>query len=118
MELFRFLCDKYSLDESQLYVEYNHRPPPSLKGGRVGYYDGMLSYRKRNGHPEFLITVYAVSQNPLLTLAHEFAHLVKNLKSGKFDKKLEPPDDSAEHAFDEQAKNDLLEFESRQNAER
>lgn len=78
----------------------------------AGYYDGLLSFRRREGQPEFLITIFKVSRNPLLTLAHEFAHLVEDLKSGDFDKVLQPPDESAEKAFDAQALRDLAEFES------
>jgi len=105
-----FLCEKYRIDRSQLFVEYSSRPPPPLKGTRAGYYEGLLSYREKNGHSEFLITVFKASREPLLTLGHEFAHLVKNLKSGNFDKHLRPPDDAAERIFDNQAINDLAEF--------
>lgn len=105
-----FLCEKYHVDRDRLFVEYSSRPPPPLKGARAGYYEGLLSYRERDGHTEFLITVFKASREPLLTLAHEFAHLVKNLKSGHFEKHLRSPDDAAEKAFDEQARNDLAEF--------
>jgi len=105
-----FLCEKYHMDRSRLLIEYSSRPPPPLKGTRGGYYEGLLSYREKNGHSEFLITVFKVSREPLLTLAHEFAHLVKNLKSGNFDKPLGPPDDTAERTLDNQAINDLAEF--------
>ena len=107
-----FLCEKYHMDRSRLFIEYSSRPPPPLKGTRAGYYEGLLSYREKNGHSEFLITVFKVSREPLLTLAHEFAHLVKNLKSGNFDKHLCPPNNAAEKAFDKQALNDLAEFQS------
>ena len=76
----------------------------------MGYYEGLLSYREKDGHVEFLITVFNASREPLLTLAHEFAHLVKNLKSKNFDKRLRPPDDALEKTFDDQAVNDLAEF--------
>ena len=105
-----FLCEKYHMDRSRLFIEYSSRPPPPLKGTRAGYYEGLLSYREKNGHSEFLITVFKASREPLLTLGHEFAHLVKNLKSGNFDKHLRPPDDAAERIFDNQAINDLAEF--------
>lgn len=49
-----------------------------------------------------------------MTLAHEFAHLVRNLKSGNFDKELEPPDDATEKMLDEQALQDLEEFQKRE----
>ncbi len=107
-----FLCEKYGVDRNRLFVEYSSRPPPPLKGGRAGYYEGLLSYREKEGHTEFLITVFKASREPLLTLAHEFAHLVKNLKSENFDKYLRPPDDAAEKTFDDQALNDLAEFRS------
>jgi len=110
IDLVVFLCEKYGVDRNRLFVEYSSRPPPSLKGNRVGYYEGLLSYREKDGHPEFLITVFKASREPLLTLAHEFAHLVKNLKLGNFDKQLRPPDDDAEKVFDDQARNDLAEF--------
>jgi hypothetical protein len=110
LEFFEFLCDKYAIDKRRLFVEYSSSAPPPLKGGRLGYYDGLLSYRKRNGRPEFLITVYSISHNPLLTLAHEFAHLVADLKSGQFGKQLGPPNDLAEKAFDIQAVKDIAEF--------
>lgn len=105
-----FLCEKYHVDKSRLFVEYSSRPPPPLKGSRAGYYEGLLSYREKNGHTEFLITVFKASREPLLTLAHEFGHLVKNLKSGSFDKHLRPPDDAAEKTLDDQAMDDLAEF--------
>ena len=65
-----------------------------------------------NGQTEFLITVFKLSREPLLTLAHEFAHLVKNLKSGNFDKHLRPPDDETERTLDSQAIADLAEFQA------
>ena len=111
-ELLQFLCDKYAVDRSRIFVEYSSRLPPPVKGPRAGYYDGLLSFRRRDGHPEFLITIFNVSRNPLLTLAHEFAHLVEDLKLGDFDKDLQPPDDLAEKSFDDQAMRDLAEFES------
>src|SRR5713101_6113395 len=110
-DLVLFLCQKYDVDRNHLFVEYSSRQPPPLKGTRAGYYEGLLSYRQRNGHTEFLITVFKASREPLLTLAHEFAHLVKNLKSGNFDKYLRPPDDAAEKAFDDKDLNDLAEFQ-------
>jgi len=105
-----FLCEKYSVDRNRLFVEYSSRLPPPLKGTRAGYYEGLLSYREKNGHVEFLITVFKASREPLLTLAHEFGHLVKNLNSGNFDKYLRPPDDMVERTLDNQALNDLAEF--------
>ena len=105
-----FLCEKYSVDRNRLFVEYSSRSPPPLKGTRAGYYEGLLSYREKDGHAEFLITVFKASREPLLTLAHEFGHLVKNLKSGNFDKHLRPPDDMVERMLDNQALNDLAEF--------
>jgi hypothetical protein len=105
-----FLCEKYHVDRNRLFVEYSSRPPPPVKGSRAGYYEGLLSFREKGGHIEFLITVFKVSRDPLLTLAHEFGHLIKNLKSGNFDKHLRPPDDAAEKTIDHQALNDLAEF--------
>ena len=105
-----FLCEKYRVDSDRLFVEYSSRAPPPLKGARAGYYEGLLSYREKDGHVEFLITVFKASREPLLTLAHEFGHLVKNLKSGNFEKHLRPPDDAAEKTLDNQALNDLAEF--------
>jgi hypothetical protein len=105
-----FLCEKYRVDRNRLFVEYSSRPPPPLKGGRAGYYEGLLSFREKDGHTEFLITVFKASPEPLLTLAHEFGHLVKNLKSGNFDREMRPPDDATERTLDNQALNDLAEF--------
>jgi hypothetical protein len=105
-----FLCEKYRIDRNRLFVEYSSKPPPPLKGRRAGYYEGLLSYREKGGHTEFLITVFNASHEPLLTLAHEFGHLVKNLKSKNFDKHLRPPDDVLEKTFDDQAVKDLAEF--------
>jgi hypothetical protein len=110
-DFLEFLCKKYGVDRGQLFVEYSSIPPPSVKGPRAGYYEGLLSYREKNGRSEFLITVFKASREPLLTLAHEFAHLVKNLKSGNFDKHLSPPDDAVERTLDKQAINDLAEFQ-------
>ncbi len=109
-DFLEFLCEKYSVDRNRLFVEYSSRSPPPLKGTRAGYYEGLLSYREKDGHAEFLITVFKASREPLLTLAHEFGHLVKNLKSGNFDKHLRPPDDMVERMLDNQALNDLAEF--------
>src|SRR5690349_12502170 len=105
-----FLCEKCRVDRNRLFVEYSSRPPPPLKGTRAGYYEGLLSFREKDGNTEFLITVFKISREPLLTLAHEFGHLVKNLKSGNFDKHMRPPDDAAERTLDKQALNDLVEF--------
>jgi len=105
-----FLCEKYRVDRNRLFVEYSSKPPPPLKGTRAGYYEGLLSYREKDGHTEFLITVFKASREPLLTLAHEFGHLVKNLKSGNFERHMRPPDDAAERTLDNQALNDLAEF--------
>ncbi len=112
LDLLAFLCKKYDVDRSRVFVDYSSRSPPPLKGSRAGYYDGLLSYREKDGRLEFEITVFKVSREPLLTLAHEFAHLVKNLKSGNFEKHLRPPDDAAEKTFDDQARKDLAEFRS------
>jgi hypothetical protein len=105
-----FLCEKYRVDRNQLFVEYSSRPPPPLKGTRAGYYEGLLSFREKNGKTEFLITVFKISREPLLTLAHEFGHLVRNLNSANFDKHMRPPDDAAERTLDNQALKDLAEF--------
>ena len=110
-DLFKFLCKKYGVDPSSVFLEYSSRPPPPIKGARRGYYDGLLSFRQKGGRPEFMIPVFEVARNPLLTLAHEFAHLVNDLKTGDFDRELGPPDDSAEQAFDSQALRDLADFE-------
>lgn len=112
LDLFDFLCNKYSVDRGHTFVEYSSARPPELKGGTPGYYEGLLSFRQTNGLPEFLITVFSVSQDPLLTLAHEFAHLVANLKSGDYKKNLQPPNDLEEREFDARARNDLAEFEA------
>jgi hypothetical protein len=109
-EFLVFLCEKYDVDRGRLFVEYSSKPPPPLKGRRVGYYEGLLSFREKNGRTEFLITVFKLSREPLLTLAHEFAHLVRNLKSGNFDKHMRPPDDEIERLLDNQAIADLAEF--------
>lgn len=112
--LLLFLCEKYHIDSRRVFVEYSSRPPPRLKGVEAGFYEGLLSFRKKDGQNEFLITVFRVSREPLMTLAHEFAHLVRNLKSGNFDKELEPPDEADEKMLDEQARKDLAEFQRRQ----
>ena len=115
-QLLLFLCEKYQIDNRRVFVEYSSRPPPRLKGGEAGFYEGLLSFRKKDGQNEFLITIFRVSREPLMTLAHEFAHLVRNLKSGNFDKELEPPDDATETMLDEQASQDLLEFQRKERA--
>ena len=110
-ELLKFLCEKYHIDENRVFVEYIARSPPRLRGGIAGFYEGLLSHRRKEGQNEFLITVFKVSREPLLTLAHEFAHLVRNLQSGSFDKDLGPLDEETERMLDEQAMKDLSEFE-------
>ncbi len=112
LDLLEFLCQKYRVDRSRVFVDYSSGPPPPVKGDRAGYYEGLLSYREKAGRLEFEITVFRVSREPLLTLAHEFAHLVKNLKSGNFEKYMRPPNDVAEKTFDDQARKDLAEFSS------
>ena len=110
MKFLGFLCDKYGVDRSQVFTEYSSKPPPPVKGNRVGYYDGLLSSRKKSNRIEFLITVFKMSRDPLLTLGHEFAHLVENLKSQNIGKPLRPPDDAREREFDNRARRDLDEF--------
>lgn len=110
MDFLGFLCEKYGVDRSQVFTEYSSKPPPPVKGNRVGYYDGLLSSRTRGNRIEFLITVFRVSRDPLLTLGHEFAHLVENLKSQNVGKPLRPPDDAREREFDNRARRDLGEF--------
>jgi len=105
-----FLFEKYDVDPKHVFVSYDPNPPPSLRGRRPGYYEGLLSYRQRDGNPEFLITVFRVARDPLLTLGHEFAHLVDDLKQGSVGKRLGPPDDEREKKFDRQAMLDLAEF--------
>ncbi|OLD08187.1 MAG: hypothetical protein AUI95_03810 [Crenarchaeota archaeon 13_1_40CM_3_52_4] len=105
-----FLCDKYRVDRKRVFIEYSSRPPPPIKGGSPGYYDGLLSYREKNGRVEFLITVFKAAQDPLLTLGHEFAHLVEDLRSGNIGKRLGPPDDVRESKLDDQARLDLEQF--------
>ncbi len=72
----------------------------------------MLSNREKDGHHEFLITVFRIAQEPLLTLGHEFAHLVEDLKLENFGKHLGPPDDVRERKFDDQAMQDLGQFQA------
>ena len=110
MEFLEFLCGKYGVDRSQVFTEYSSKPPPPVMGSRVGYYDGLLSSRKKGNRVEFLITVFKVSRDPLLTLGHEFSHLVENLNSQNIGKPLRPPDDSREREFDNRASRDLDEF--------
>ena len=109
-DFLEFLCEKYGVDKSRVFIEYSSTRPPSIKGGRTGYYDGLLSDRKKGGKVEFLITVFKAARDPLLTLGHEFAHFVDDLKSGKIGKPLGPPDDSLERRFDSQALRDLDQF--------
>jgi len=85
------------------------RPPP-IKGGLPGYYDGLLSFREKADRVEFLITVFKAARDPLLTLGHEFAHLIDDLKSRNISKPLGPPDDAREKMFDDLARRDLNEF--------
>lgn len=105
-----FLCRKYGIDREQVLIEYSSKSPPSVKGGRLGYYDGLLSSREKYGKVEFLITVFNVARDPLLTLGHEFAHLVDDLKSRNVSKPLGPPNDAREREFDNRARRDLDEF--------
>src|SRR5260370_12515064 len=103
-DFLEFLCGKYGVDRNHLFVEYSSKPPPPVRGSRLGYYDGLLSYREKGGHAEFLITVFRAARDPLLTLRHEFAHLVADLKTGKIGKQLGPPDGGLEGGFDGQAR--------------
>lgn len=112
-DLLRFLCMKYNVDRNRVFIEYSSRAPPQLQGGIAGFYEGLLSFRRKDDQAEFLITVFNVSREPLLTLAHEFAHLVRNLQRGDYDKHLGPPDDATERMLDNQARRDLAEFRTR-----
>ena len=105
-----FLCEKYDVDRSRVFIEYSSKPPPPVRGSRPGYYDGLLSYREKGGHVEFLITVFRAARDPLLTLGHEFAHMVADLRTGRIGKQLRPPDDALERKLDDQARQDLNEF--------
>ena len=105
-----FLCEKYDVDRSRVFIEYSSKPPPPVRGSRPGYYDGLLSYREKGGHVEFLITVFRAARDPLLTLGHEFAHMVADLRTGRIGKQLRPPDGVLERKFDDQARQDLNEF--------
>ena len=69
-----------------------------------------MSHREKDGNVEFLITVFKIARDPLLTLGHEFAHLVEYLKAGQIRKHLAPPDDARERVFDNQARLDLDQF--------
>ena len=104
------MCRKYGVDKRRVFLEYSSKTPPSIKGGRFGYYDGLLSQRAKDGTLEFLITVFRIARDPLLTLGHEFAHLVDDLKSRKIPKPLAPPEDTRETEFDSKARRNLLEF--------
>ena len=110
LDLVDFLCEKYVVDRSHVFVEYSPNLPPSLEGARAGYYDGLLSYREKRGESEFLITVFTVSRDPLLTLAHEFVHMVRDVKAGTMDKHLSPPNDEIEREIEAQALKDLSDF--------
>ena len=113
LDFLAFLCRKYGIDQRRVFVAYDSNPPPSLRGGIPGYYDGLLSYRERDGKPEFLITVFKIARDPLLTLGHEFAHLVDDLARGSPGKKsLGPPDEEREKRFDILAMRDLAQFRS------
>jgi hypothetical protein len=113
-EFLAFLCRKYSVDPTQVFLKYDSNPPPPLHGTRLGYYDGLLSYRERAGNSEFLITVFKIARDPLLTLGHEFAHLVDDLKHGSAGKHLSAPDEAREKKFDIIAMQDLAEFQATQ----
>ena len=63
-----------------------------------------------------MITVFTIARDPLLTLGHEFAHLVENLASRGADKRLGPPDDEREKKFDDLAFLDLTEFHARKRS--
>ncbi len=118
MGFLEFLCGKYGVDRNHLFIEYSSKPPPPVRRSRPGYYDGLLSYREKGGHVEFLITVFGVARDPLLTLGHEFAHLVADLKTGKVGNPLGPPDDVLERKFDDQARRDLNEFLTQKKIDR
>jgi hypothetical protein len=93
-----------------VFLEYSSMRPPPIKGGLPGYYDGLLSFREKAGRVEFLITVFKAARDPLLTLGHEFAHLIDDLRSRTIGKPLGPPDDAREKMFDDLARRDLNEF--------
>jgi hypothetical protein len=93
-----------------VFLEYSSMRPPPIKGGLPGYYDGLLSFREKAGRVEFLITVFKAARDPLLTLGHEFAHLIDDLRSRTIGKPLGPPDDAREKMFDDLARQDLNEF--------
>ena len=112
LDFLAFLCSKYEVDRNAIFVEYNPNSPPRLRGNIPGYYDGLLSHRERNGRSEYLITVFEIARNPLLTLGHEFAHLVEDMATGARGS-LGPPDEMREKRFDHIAMRDLEEFRSK-----
>jgi hypothetical protein len=117
-DFLEFLCAKYGVDRNHVFIEYSSKPPPPVRGSRPGYYDGLLSHREKGGHVEFLITVFRAARDPLLTLGHEFAHLVADLRTGKIGKQLGPPDDVLERKFDDQARQDRNEFSTQKKIDR
>jgi hypothetical protein len=117
-DFLEFLCAKHRVDRNHIFLEYSSKPPPQVRGSRPGYYDGLLSYREKADHVEFLITVFRAARDPLLTLGHEFAHLVADLRTGKIGKQLGPPDDVLERKFDDQARQDLNEFSTQKKIDR
>jgi len=112
LDFFAFLSQKYSIDLTTVFVEYSSNAPPRLRGNIPGYYDGLLSHRERNGRSEFLITVFQIARDPLLTLGHEFAHLVEDLAKKSSRPSMAPPDREREERFDRIAMRDLEEFKS------
>src|SRR5438128_10168404 len=102
-DLLEFLCEKYGVDKNRVFIEYSSKRPPPIRGGRPGYYDGLLSYRQRDGQVEFLITVFKVARVPILTPGHQFAHLVEDLKSGTDAKLPDPAHYARERNFDHRA---------------
>jgi hypothetical protein len=111
LHFLEFLCQKYGVDRTTIFVEYSPNSPPRLRGNIPGYYDGLLSHREKNGRSEFLITVFEIARDPLLTLGHEFAHLVEDLTKNS-SRSLGPPDEAREKRFDRIAMRDLDEFRS------
>ncbi|HZD11994.1 MAG TPA: hypothetical protein VE177_00540 [Candidatus Binatus sp.] len=112
-DFLNFVCKKYDVDPKRVFIKYDSNSPPRLKGNIPGYYDGLLSYREIGGNREFLITVFRIARDPLLTLGHEFAHLVDDLKRGTTGGPLRPPDEARERDFDARAILDLEEFRSK-----
>jgi hypothetical protein len=115
IDFLAFLHKKYGVSTERVYINYQpereiHDELDGQKYYRAGDFSKHYS-PKGEFTGRYMLSVYKGGE-PLLILAHEFAHMVHDIKTrgAGTAKGFRPPDDPLEKAFDRQAWDDWLEF--------